>query len=639
MIGRKWLVIASIFFIASVSFAFSDQRVEKKLPLKSRWSKSIPSPKGSFLKDYPGVFIDSVYSFRGLAPGSYNSIVADGQNIQIACSKSDPDSGTMIGIYYHYSEDGGFGWTHMGCVTDAGPWDDRGYSAIAACDADNDYMPSIVNVQRLTTAKATMSGVWHTYDEGGMGGGTWTSALLSDTVGSSDYMPNIASDKTGQYQVLMTMPLHTSDLLVTHSENFGVTWDPLQTEIVIAPDSVPFYDVEGHGMGVGTDGYVFACFNAAPDTMREFYYIPGYPASVPYYMESSDWGATWSWDNADVSTHTLVYADTTPAGYHGGTWWYWGDVAVIPGGSKAGDIPVVATPFVADPEHIAEYPTPVDSIHQIDSLFIGGVLDTVIKADYVDTCYYAEYGVQNLFVAMKTAKGWTHNMVSNDLTYQAVALDTLYPPDTIPGTDSVWVTYLGGIENHPQNGNAVFASIAYYDADNIFVTYVDWPDWFEHGAIYLVKYDGVGWSTPEKITDTFGPDVPEQAENVATDSLLHIVYHDANDECLYCFTHKVDMDIGVEEKSEIPTRFVLFPIAPNPARGITDIAYSISKDSKVSLKVYDITGSLVTTLVNDNVKAGKHTVHFDTKDFASGVYFYRLTTDNFDSTKKMVILR
>ena len=58
----------------------------------------------------------------------------------------------------------------------------------------------------------------------------------------------------------------------------------------------------------------------------------------------------------------------------------------------------------------------------------------------------------------------------------------------------------------------------------------------------------------------------------------------------------------------------------------------------VSLKVYDATGRVVSTLVNGKVDAGTHTANWDATDAPAGVYFYRLNSEEFSETRKMVVL-
>jgi len=98
-------------------------------------------------------------------------------------------------------------------------------------------------------------------------------------------------------------------------------------------------------------------------------------------------------------------------------------------------------------------------------------------------------------------------------------------------------------------------------------------------------------------------------------------------------------DLKDENKSSIPTDFGLNQNFPNPFNPTTNIGYKIPKDGFVSLKVYDLLGNVISTLVYENKKAGKYDINFDASNLTSGVYFYQLVSNEFVSTNKMVLLR
>jgi len=89
----------------------------------------------------------------------------------------------------------------------------------------------------------------------------------------------------------------------------------------------------------------------------------------------------------------------------------------------------------------------------------------------------------------------------------------------------------------------------------------------------------------------------------------------------------------------IPNSFILYQNYPNPFNPTTIIKYSLPENDKVILKVYNITGSNVKTLVNQQQVAGNYTVQFNGSDYSSGVYFYRLTTSHGIQVKKMILLK
>lgn len=96
--------------------------------------------------------------------------------------------------------------------------------------------------------------------------------------------------------------------------------------------------------------------------------------------------------------------------------------------------------------------------------------------------------------------------------------------------------------------------------------------------------------------------------------------------------------VGIENISEEVSDYKLFQNYPNPFNPETNIKFSLSENSNVSVKIYDINGRLVRTLVN-NVKLnpGQYSVTFEAGNLSSGVYFYKLETDIFTDTKKMIL--
>ena len=93
------------------------------------------------------------------------------------------------------------------------------------------------------------------------------------------------------------------------------------------------------------------------------------------------------------------------------------------------------------------------------------------------------------------------------------------------------------------------------------------------------------------------------------------------------------------KSNELPKEFVLEQNYPNPFNPTTEIQYSIPKNGFVTLKVYNLLGQEVMTLVNQQQMAGSYKVNLSAGALASGIYMYRLQTGNFTLIKKMVVLK
>jgi hypothetical protein len=103
-------------------------------------------------------------------------------------------------------------------------------------------------------------------------------------------------------------------------------------------------------------------------------------------------------------------------------------------------------------------------------------------------------------------------------------------------------------------------------------------------------------------------------------------------------------NLGNLEVRPTPTEFALSSGHPNPMANSTEIAFQLPSETRVSLRVYDMAGREVRTLVNENMDAGYYTHGWDGVDtngrsVANGVYFYRMDAGSFNATKKLVVLR
>lgn len=98
--------------------------------------------------------------------------------------------------------------------------------------------------------------------------------------------------------------------------------------------------------------------------------------------------------------------------------------------------------------------------------------------------------------------------------------------------------------------------------------------------------------------------------------------------------------MGVDDNfSDYPSTYTLFQNYPNPFNPLTTISYSIPASSFVTLKVFDILGNEISSLVNEEKLAGNYELEFNAANLPSGVYFYRLQTVNFIEISKMVLMK
>jgi len=107
------------------------------------------------------------------------------------------------------------------------------------------------------------------------------------------------------------------------------------------------------------------------------------------------------------------------------------------------------------------------------------------------------------------------------------------------------------------------------------------------------------------------------------------------------FTETLDISVGFY-KTGIDTEifsYKLFQNYPNPFNPSTSIEFSIKDDSFVSLKVYDLLGRKIATVVNEFLNSGTYKVHFDGSNLESGIYFYEISAGDFRDMKKFILIK
>ncbi|MDH3269269.1 MAG: T9SS type A sorting domain-containing protein, partial [Ignavibacteria bacterium] len=164
--------------------------------------------------------------------------------------------------------------------------------------------------------------------------------------------------------------------------------------------------------------------------------------------------------------------------------------------------------------------------------------------------------------------------------------------------------------------------------------------------IELSLSEGIEWMTiAESFPNTGTFDWFVQAPFTSWYCLMKI--SDVSDSMVFDIsdtTFTIDMFPSVEDSSNsLPTEFTLYQNFPNPFNPVTSIQYVVSSLQFVTLKVYDVLGNEIATLVNEEKQPGTYEVEFNTSSIkhlpSSGIYFNQLRAGNFVETKKMVLLK
>jgi len=104
--------------------------------------------------------------------------------------------------------------------------------------------------------------------------------------------------------------------------------------------------------------------------------------------------------------------------------------------------------------------------------------------------------------------------------------------------------------------------------------------------------------------------------------------------------NKYATTIGITPISTIiPAKFNLSQNYPNPFNPSTRIKFALPKNEFVNIKIYDILGKEISTLVNENLTAGYYEVEFNANNLSSGMYFYKFESSTFTDVKRMVLIK
>ncbi len=187
-----------------------------------------------------------------------------------------------------------------------------------------------------------------------------------------------------------------------------------------------------------------------------------------------------------------------------------------------------------------------------------------------------------------------------------------------------------------QTKHVVEASNFAFDPANITIAVGDTVEW--------VWVNGMHTTTSDATT---GPDVWDALLD-ASNTSFSIVITTEGEHPYHCTPHQSLGMVGmitatnpnaVYDDENNPNKFQLSQNYPNPFNPSTKIKFSIPEESQVTIKVFNAVGEEISTILNDFLKSGTHTVGFNASKLTSGMYFYQLKTRNFTATKKMLLVK
>ncbi|MEX0609060.1 MAG: tyrosinase family protein [Balneolaceae bacterium] len=253
----------------------------------------------------------------------------------------------------------------------------------------------------------------------------------------------------------------------------------------------------------------------------------------------------------------------------------------------------------------------LENIHNFPHNFVGGIMERTMSPR--DPIFFFHHGFVD-----KIWQDWsgTSSFTSSSLP---APYDTLNPHDYVDSRDlKVWYAENGEVllDQYDTDGTEEYRYTGIINAEDDFIV--------KNGSdVTFIAGDEI----------VLGPNF--QVEAGAT------------------FYAEVDTDVGnilakqrgdiaeepFTEEDNTPQEFSLSQNYPNPFNPVTVISYQLPISSTVRLEVFDLLGREVATLVDGQISAGQHEVHFDASELSSGIYIYRIRANNFIQTKQMTLIK
>lgn len=391
-------------------------------------------------------------------------------------------------------------------------------------------------------------------------------------------------------------------------------------------------------------------------TLTQFYRIASDPSNVNHIMGgtqdngtqrtlgTSNWSAAFGGDGGEVCFHSqnplFILGETQNNGVqrsqNGGNGWQSATSGLSGSGAWVG-------PLLSHPTTAGVFFTARQQVFKSDSWGAGwvpissGTSGTIREMAISRTNPSVMYATSGASIFKSTDEGVTFSNVTSGL-----------PGRTIT---SVYV--------HPDSQNVAVVTFSGFGAGKVYKTTNGAASWINISGNLpdspvndvLIYYPGSSTSILYAamdigvfFTSNYGSSWVELADGLPNTVAMHLDYHQATNR-LRIGTHgrgvwETPNPVGViNYTNEIPQKYSLEQNFPNPFNPVTMMKYNIVKDGFVKVAVYDLLGREINTIVNENQKAGTYTVQFDAAGLPSGVYFYKLITNGFTETRKMMLVK
>jgi hypothetical protein len=203
--------------------------------------------------------------------------------------------------------------------------------------------------------------------------------------------------------------------------------------------------------------------------------------------------------------------------------------------------------------------------------------------------------------------------------------------------DTVWFLNQAEFFTYDQNGNQIAHLLQATNGTGLENCEIDSSSYDTKG--HLLTYLSKGWSDSAWLNLTLDLRSYDGAGKITSDLLQEWADTGWVNSYRSLFSYPQAQVTAVGDSRTAVRQYSLRSNYPNPFNPSTAISYSLEKAGDVKLKIYDVLGREVATLVNGKNEAGDHTVIWNARSVPSGVYFYKITAESYIQTKKMILMK
>jgi len=525
---------------------------------------------------------------------------------------------------------------------------------IAICrNAPNVLYCAVYSGSTITTFKSTNSGTNFTPISPGhnfSGSQAWYDFYMQVNPIDPDYA------YVGSIDIWRTTNGGTSFENITNGYSGGV--------VHVDEHNMDFHPTNSNELMAVNDGGIWKSTNRGTNwinlneglTLTQFYRIASDPNNVDHIaggtqdngtqrtLGTSNWAAAFGGDGGEVCFNTpnpqFILGETQNNGVqrsqNGGASWQSGTNGLTGSGAWVG-------PIISHPTEVGKFFTARSQVFVTTNAgaqwtpLSSGTSGTIRELAISRSDPAIMFATSGAAVYKSTDAGVTFANVTSGLPGRIITSVYVHPDSSSValltysgfGTGKVYKTTNGGVNWFSISGNLpdspVNDALIYYPGTAT--------------SIYYAAMDiGVFF------TNDYGATWVELADGLPNTVAMHLDYHQATNR-LRIGTHgrgvwETSNPIGlINYSNQVPSSFSLQQNFPNPFNPVTTIKYDILTEGFVKLAVYDILGRELRSIISQNQKPGTYTVQYDGSNLSSGVYFYKLFTNGFTETKKMMITK